>query len=60
MISAQPGVTPMKPGAASLPSFGIEPVLIDNEGRLVEGPGEGNLCFKCMQINVLGTRCYGS
>lgn len=45
MITSLPGATPMKPGSASLPFFGSSPVLLDSEGRVIEGPGEGNLCF---------------
>ncbi|CAB3403000.1 unnamed protein product [Caenorhabditis bovis] len=45
MITCLPGATPMKPGAASFPFFGVSPVLLDSEGRIIEGPGEGNLCF---------------
>lgn len=45
MISPLPGATPMKPGSATFPFFGVNPVLLDAEGRVIEGPGEGNLCF---------------
>ncbi|CAJ0579009.1 unnamed protein product, partial [Mesorhabditis spiculigera] len=45
MIAPLPGAVPQKPGSATLPFFGVEPVLLDAEGRLIEGPGEGNLCF---------------
>ncbi len=37
--------TPQKPGAATLPMPGIEPVLRSAEGRVVRGPGEGLLCL---------------
>jgi acetyl-CoA synthetase len=40
-----PAATPTKPGSATLPFFGIIPALLDNEGRQLEGPAEGNLCF---------------
>lgn len=43
VISSLPGATPTKPGSATLPCFGIEPVILDSEGRRFEGPGEGNL-----------------
>ncbi|HXC11930.1 MAG TPA: acetyl-coenzyme A synthetase, partial [Stellaceae bacterium] len=36
---------PLKPGSATRPFFGIEPLLVDNDGRRIEGPGEGNLCL---------------
>jgi len=43
MISPLPGATALKPGSATRPFFGVEPQLVDNEGKLIEGPGEGNL-----------------
>ena len=36
----------IKPGSATLPFFGVEPVLIDADGIEVEGPGVGNLCIR--------------
>jgi acetyl-CoA synthetase len=46
MIVPLPGTTPMKPGSATLPFFGIEPALVDAEGKEVEGEAEGNLIIK--------------
>ncbi len=46
MIVPLPGTTPMKPGSASLPFFGIEPALVDAEGRELSGAAEGNLIIK--------------
>ena len=46
MIVPLPGTTPMKPGSASLPFFGIEPALVDAEGHELEGAAEGNLIIK--------------
>ena len=47
LITPLPGATPTKPGSATLPLFGIEPVLVDNEGNELEGNGvSGNLCLK--------------
>jgi len=43
VIAPVPGATPTKPGAATLPFFGTEPVLMDQNGNLLEGDGEGNL-----------------
>uniref|UniRef100_A0A0N4ZIF3 Acetyl-coenzyme A synthetase n=1 Tax=Parastrongyloides trichosuri TaxID=131310 RepID=A0A0N4ZIF3_PARTI len=40
-----PGAIPTKPGSATLPFFGVVPCILDNDGALMEGPGEGNLCF---------------
>jgi acetyl-CoA synthetase len=44
-ISPLAGVTPTKPGSATFPLPGINPVLVDAQGREVRGPGEGNLCI---------------
>jgi acetyl-CoA synthetase len=47
MISPLPGATPCKPGSATLPFFGVEPAILDDEGNLLEGNGvSGNLCLK--------------
>jgi acetyl-CoA synthetase len=45
LISPIPGATPLKPGSATRPFFGIEPVIVDNDHNVVNGPGEGNLCI---------------
>jgi acetyl-CoA synthetase len=45
LITPIPGATDLKPGSATRPFFGVEPLLVDNEGKPVEGPGEGNLCI---------------
>ena len=47
LISPIAHVTPTKPAFATLPLPGIQPVLVDNEGKIIEGNGvEGNLCIK--------------
>jgi len=47
LISPLPGATPCKPGSATLPLFGVEPVLLDDDGNELEGNGvSGNLCMK--------------
>ena len=46
MITPLPGATDLKPGAASLPFFGVEPVLLDNDGLEIIGEGSGNLAIK--------------
>jgi acetyl-CoA synthetase len=43
MITPIPGVTPMKPGSATLPFFGIEPVVLDEAGNEIEGNGVSGL-----------------
>src|SRR3546814_17274165 len=45
MISPLPGATPLKPGSATRPFFGVRPVIVDAEGKESEGVAEGNLCI---------------
>lgn len=45
LISPLPGATTLKPGSATRPFFGIQPVLVDNDGKVIDGAGEGNLCI---------------
>ena len=45
LISPLPGATPLKPGSATRPFFGIKPAIVDNDGKLLEGATEGNLCI---------------
>ncbi|THF65478.1 acetate--CoA ligase [Pseudothauera nasutitermitis] len=40
-----PGAIPNKPGKAAKPYFGIRPAILDAQGRVLEGPGDGNMCF---------------
>ena len=46
LISPLAGAHPLKPGSATKPFFGIQPVLLDNEGKELGGEAEGNLCIK--------------
>jgi acetyl-CoA synthetase len=43
LISPIAGVTPVKPGSATFPFFGVKPELIDPEGEILEGDNSGNL-----------------
>ena len=45
MITTLPGAHAMKPGSAGRPFFGVEPQLLDGEGKLLEGETSGNLCI---------------
>ncbi len=45
LITPIPGAIPLKPGSATRPFFGVEPVIVDADGKVVDGPGEGNLCI---------------
>jgi len=43
LITPLPGATPLKPGSATRPFFGVEPAIVDDEGKILEGPASGNL-----------------
>ena len=45
LITPLPGATPLKPGSATRPFFGVKPVIVDAEGIVLEGAVEGNLCL---------------
>ncbi len=45
LITPLPGATTLKPGSATLPFFGVEPAIVDNDGNALEGACEGNLCM---------------
>ena len=43
LISPIAGITPVKPGSATLPFFGVKPELVDENGVILEGEQSGNL-----------------
>ena len=45
LITPLPGATTTKPGSATRPFFGIEPVLVDGDNNLLDGAVDGNLCI---------------
>ncbi|MBX3598894.1 MAG: acetate--CoA ligase [Rhizobiaceae bacterium] len=45
LITPLPGATNLKPGSATRPFFGVQPQLVDNEGSVLDGPADGNLCI---------------
>ena len=45
MITTLPYAHDMKPGSAGKPFFGVQPLLVDNDGQPLEGATEGNLCI---------------
>ncbi len=45
LISPLPGAIDLKPGSATRPFFGIVPQIVDGEGSVIEGAGDGNLCI---------------
>jgi acetyl-CoA synthetase len=47
LITPLPGATPLKPGSATFPFFGVQPCLLDDQGNELEGnPATGNLAIK--------------
>ncbi len=59
MISPLAHITPLKPTYATLPLPGIQPVLVDGKGTIIEGRNEeGNLCIKFPWPGMLRTT-YG-
>ena len=46
LISPIAGITPMKPGSATLPFFGVKPALYDEQGRPLEDANSGNLVIE--------------
>jgi acetyl-CoA synthetase len=45
LISPLPGATALKPGSATLPLPGVTPLLVDGDGKALDGVAEGNLCI---------------
>jgi acetyl-CoA synthetase len=45
LITSLPGAHPLKPGSAGRPFFGVEPVILDDQGELLEPNAEGKLCL---------------
>jgi acetyl-CoA synthetase len=59
LISPIAGITPTKPGFATLPLPGIQPILVDDKGNEIQGNGvEGNLCIKFPWPSMIRTT-YG-
>ena len=46
MITPLPGATDLKPGSATRPFFGVQPVLLDEQGKEIDGVGSGVLAMK--------------
>ncbi len=45
LITPLPGAIGQKPGSATLPFFGVQPQLVDADGKVLEGATSGNLCI---------------
>lgn len=46
LIAPLPGARALKPGSATLPFFGVEPALVDDQGRELQGAAKGSLVIK--------------
>ncbi|XP_045531086.1 acetyl-coenzyme A synthetase [Pieris brassicae] len=55
VLTSLPGATPMKPGAAGFPFFGVAPTILDDNGKVIEGPGEGYLVFSRPWPSIMRT-----
>jgi acetyl-CoA synthetase len=58
LITPLPGATPLKPGSATLPFFGVEPALLDENGNELEGENSGSLVIKGAWPGIMRT-VYG-
>ncbi len=45
LIAPQPGAIDLKPGSATKPFYGIKPLLVDQDGKIIRGEGKGRLCI---------------
>lgn len=56
LIAPIANITPLKPSYATYPLPGVQPVLVDEKGRIIEGNGvEGNLCIQFPWPSILRT-----
>ena len=58
LITPLPGATDLKPGSATRPFFGVQPLLVDNDGKVLEGVADGNLCISAPWPGMMRT-VYG-
>uniref|UniRef100_A0A3Q0RFR6 Acetyl-coenzyme A synthetase n=1 Tax=Amphilophus citrinellus TaxID=61819 RepID=A0A3Q0RFR6_AMPCI len=59
VLTPLPAATPMKPGSATFPFFGVVPAILNESGEELEGPSEGYLVFKQPWPGMMRT-VYGS
>uniref|UniRef100_A0A8C7V8E8 Acetyl-coenzyme A synthetase n=1 Tax=Oncorhynchus mykiss TaxID=8022 RepID=A0A8C7V8E8_ONCMY len=59
VLTPLPAATPMKPGSATFPFFGVVPAILNESGEELEGPCEGYLVFKQPWPGVMRT-VYGN
>ncbi|XP_060930209.1 acetyl-coenzyme A synthetase, cytoplasmic isoform X1 [Limanda limanda] len=55
VLTPLPAATPMKPGSATFPFFGVVPAILNESGEELEGPSEGYLVFKQPWPGVMRT-----
>ena len=58
LITPLPGATATKPGSATLPFFGVEPVILDENANELEGACQGYLAIKSAWPSIMRT-IYG-
>jgi len=58
MIAPLPGAVDLKAGSATLPMFGVQPVLMDPDGNELDGATSGNLAIKASWPSQIRT-VYG-
>ncbi len=58
MLTPLPGATDLKPGSATLPFFGVQPAILDENGQEIEGEGAGSLVVKASWPSQIRT-VYG-
>jgi acetyl-CoA synthetase len=58
LITPLAGANGLKPGSATRPFFGVQPVVVDNDGKVLDGPCEGNLCLTDAWPGIMRT-VYG-
>lgn len=46
LITPLPGATDLKPGSATRPFFGVQPAIVNNKGKVLEGAAQGNLVIQ--------------
>ncbi|KAM8830837.1 acetyl-coenzyme A synthetase, cytoplasmic isoform 1-T1 [Synchiropus picturatus] len=59
VLTPLPAATPMKPGSATFPFFGVVPAILNESGEELEGPSEGYLVFKQPWPSMMRT-VYGN
>jgi acetyl-CoA synthetase len=55
MITPLPGAWPLKPGSATLPFFGVQPAIVDENGHEISGVCSGYLCIKAAWPGMMRT-----